>query len=40
MHDHARIAENRWRAMRHGLEGTLLDLDSGEPQPARERLRG
>ena len=38
VHDHARIAENRWRAMRHGLAGTLLDLDSGEPQPARERV--
>jgi glutamate---cysteine ligase / carboxylate-amine ligase len=39
VHDAARIAENRWRAMRHGLAGTLLDLDSGEPQPARDRLR-
>jgi carboxylate-amine ligase len=39
VHDTVRIAENRWRAMRHGLAGTLLDLDSGEPQPARERLR-
>ena len=39
VHDHTRIAENRWRAMRHGLGGTLLDLDSGEPQPTRERLR-
>ena len=38
VHDDARIAENRWRAMRHGLGGTLLDLDSGEPQPARERV--
>ena len=39
VHDHVRIAENRWRAMRHGLDGTLLDLDSGEPQPARARVR-
>ena len=39
VHDHARIAENRWRAMRHGLDGSLLDLDTGEPQPARERVR-
>jgi glutamate---cysteine ligase / carboxylate-amine ligase len=39
VHDHTRIAENRWRAMRHGLEGTLLDLDTGEPEPTRERLR-
>ena len=38
VHDHTRIAENRWRAMRHGLGGTLLDLDSGEPLPARERM--
>ena len=38
MHDATRIEENRWRAMRHGLGGTLLDLDSGEPQPARERV--
>ena len=39
VHDDSRIAENRWRAMRHGLGGTLLDLDSGEPQPTRERVR-
>jgi carboxylate-amine ligase len=39
VHDGVRIAENRWRAMRHGLGGTLLDLDSGEPQPARERVQ-
>ena len=38
VHDHSRIAENRWRAMRHGLDGTLLDLDSGEPAPARARI--
>ncbi len=34
-----RIAENRWFACRHGTEGTLADLDSGEPVPAREHLR-
>ena len=39
VHDHTRIAENRWRAMRHGLTGTLLDLETGEPQPTRDRLR-
>lgn len=33
-----RIAENRWRACRHGLEAPLADLASGEPQPARTRL--
>jgi carboxylate-amine ligase len=38
VHAGARIAENRWRAARHGLSGTLLDLDSGEPQSARERI--
>jgi carboxylate-amine ligase len=39
VHDAIRIAENRWRAMRHGLDGTLLDLDTGEPQPTRDRIR-
>jgi carboxylate-amine ligase len=34
-----RIAENRWRALRDGVEGELADLASGEPRPARERLR-
>jgi carboxylate-amine ligase len=34
-----RIEENRWSACRHGLDGTLADLDTGEPRPARERLR-
>ena len=38
VHDTVRIAENRWRALRHGLPGALLDLDSGEPVPARERV--
>ena len=38
VHDSVRIAENRWRALRHGLGGALLDLDTGEPWPARERL--
>jgi carboxylate-amine ligase len=38
VHDTIRIAENRWRALRHGLTGSLLDLDSGEQQPARERV--
>lgn len=35
VHASARIAENRWRALRHGLNGELLDLDTGEPRPAR-----
>jgi carboxylate-amine ligase len=33
-----RIAENRWQALRHGLDGTLADLRSGEPVPTRQRL--
>jgi glutamate---cysteine ligase / carboxylate-amine ligase len=33
-----RIEENRWSAARHGLGGTLADLDSGRPQPTRELL--
>jgi carboxylate-amine ligase len=30
------IEENFWRAIRHGLDGELLDLDSGEAYPAAE----
>jgi carboxylate-amine ligase len=33
-----RIEENRWSALRHGLEGTFADLDSGERTPTRDRL--
>jgi carboxylate-amine ligase len=33
-----RIEENRWQACRHGLDGLLADLVTGEPLPARERL--
>ncbi|MDQ6749534.1 MAG: YbdK family carboxylate-amine ligase [Actinomycetota bacterium] len=33
-----RIAENRWRACRHGLEAPLADLSTGEPQTARRRV--
>jgi len=33
-----RIEENRWSALRHGVEGTLADLETGEARPARERL--
>jgi len=39
VHDTTRISENRWRALRHGLAGNLIDLDTGEPQPARDRIR-
>jgi glutamate---cysteine ligase / carboxylate-amine ligase len=34
-----RIEENRWQALRHGLDGTLADLASGEPAPTRDRLK-
>jgi carboxylate-amine ligase len=33
-----RISENRWSAVRYGVEGTLADLRSGERRPTRERL--
>jgi carboxylate-amine ligase len=28
------VEENFWRAIRYGLDGTLIDLDRGEPFPA------
>ena len=31
------IEENMWRAMRHGLDGELLDLERGEAYPASAR---
>jgi carboxylate-amine ligase len=34
-----RIEENRWSAARHGIEGRMADLDTGESEPTRERLR-
>jgi carboxylate-amine ligase len=33
-----RIEENRWSACRHGLDGELADLETGELLPTRERL--
>ena len=39
VHDSWRIDENRWSAMRDGVEGTLADLDTGERVPTRELLR-
>ena len=33
-----RIEENRWSAARHGVEGRMADLESGESEPTRERL--
>jgi carboxylate-amine ligase len=33
-----RIAENRWSALRHGVEGDLADLVTGRREPTRARL--
>jgi carboxylate-amine ligase len=33
-----RIQENRWQALRHGLDGALANLETGEATPTRERL--
>ena len=38
VHPTVRIAENRWRALRHGLHGRMVDLDTGRPESTRERL--
>ena len=38
VHPSWKIAENRWSAARHGLDGTLADLGSGDPQATRERV--
>jgi carboxylate-amine ligase len=35
-----RIAENRWFAVRDGLDAQLADLGGGEVRPARERVHG
>jgi carboxylate-amine ligase len=37
-HPHRLIEENLWRAIRRGLSGELIDLDSGEVRPARAEL--
>jgi carboxylate-amine ligase len=34
-----RIDENRWSACRHGLDGAMADLGTGETGPTREHLR-
>lgn len=33
-----RIEENRWAAIRHGLDGELADLETGDRSPTRDRL--
>lgn len=38
VHDAWRIDENRWAAMRDGVEGTLADLETGERLATRELL--
>src|SRR5437667_3707 len=35
---HRLAVENRWRAIRYGLPGELIDFAGGEPVPARARL--
>ncbi|HYX87882.1 MAG TPA: YbdK family carboxylate-amine ligase [Gaiellaceae bacterium] len=37
-HPHRLIEENLWRAIRYGLSGELIDLESGEVRPARAHL--
>jgi carboxylate-amine ligase len=39
-HGRWRIEENRWSALRHGVEGEMADLDTGERRPTREWLHG
>jgi glutamate---cysteine ligase / carboxylate-amine ligase len=38
VHEQARIEENRWRALRHGVHGFTADLATGEPEPVRDRI--
>jgi len=33
-----RIDQNRWSACRHGLDGTMIDLETGERHSTRERV--
>ena len=37
-HPHRLIEENLWRAIRYGLSGELIDLETGEVRPARAAL--
>lgn len=39
VHETHRIHENSWRAARYGVQGWLVDLDTGRPEPTRELLR-
>ena len=38
VHEEYRIAENAWRAHRYGIRGSLVDLETGEAVPTRERI--
>jgi carboxylate-amine ligase len=40
VHPTHRIRENAWRALRYGVRGFLVDLDTGTAMPTRERLLG
>src|SRR5205809_3193618 len=37
-HPHRLIEENLWRAIRYGLSGELIELETGEVRPARAQL--
>jgi glutamate---cysteine ligase / carboxylate-amine ligase len=37
-HPHRLLEENFWRAIRYGLSGELIDLDTGDVRPARAEL--
>jgi carboxylate-amine ligase len=33
------IEQNRWSACRHGVEGSMIDLDTGQRFPTRDLLK-
>jgi carboxylate-amine ligase len=37
-HPHRLLEENLWRAIRHGLSGELIDLETGDVRPARAEV--
>src|SRR5262249_20058346 len=39
IYDSELIEENKWRAVRYGLDGKLVDLGKGEEFPARQLIR-
>jgi gamma-glutamyl:cysteine ligase YbdK (ATP-grasp superfamily) len=38
VHASHRIAENAWRAVRYGVRGELVDLETGKREPTRDRV--